>query len=260
MTFARVASLARKLRTLSSRKTTAVDGKQDDFYIVEFPKSGVTWLSTIITNAALIASERPEVATFANVQFYIPDIHISRNVPKSKFVRPPVRFIKSHSEFNPNYQFVILLVRHPLDVMKSYYRFSNQRIGSRPVTFDEFCRDSHFGIPAWKRHTNSWISVNKDSLRMHFLRYEDLLAEPTETIALISENFGWCLSKGVIEEAVGRSNIDQMRRSEELYRTRAPHYAFRFVGAKDTSIESDRVALWIEDECDHELSRLGYKS
>jgi hypothetical protein len=45
--------------------------RHDDFYVVEFPKSGITWLTAILANVALIESGRKEIASYTtacNVQ------------------------------------------------------------------------------------------------------------------------------------------------------------------------------------------------
>lgn len=75
--------------------------RHDDVYIVELPKSGITWLSTIIANINLLESNEKIKITFYNVHQYIPDIHSSLNInyhPLWSF--PKFRFIKSHDTYN----------------------------------------------------------------------------------------------------------------------------------------------------------------
>jgi len=62
------------------QRTTVKNPQHNDVYVVEFPKSGVTWLSTILANMALISSGREEVASFTGLQIFVPDIHVTRDV------------------------------------------------------------------------------------------------------------------------------------------------------------------------------------
>ena len=83
------------------------NARHDDVYIVEFPKSGVTWLSTLIANVNLLKSEQDESVTFYNLSQYIPDIHTSKDLAQLPLWKSPkYRFIKSHDNYNKNYSFV----------------------------------------------------------------------------------------------------------------------------------------------------------
>lgn len=242
------------------RRLTPKDLSSDDFFLVEFPKSGITWLSTIIGNAALIESGRPELVTFANVQFYVPDIHLSRHVGAKKFGRPPVRMIKSHSAFNPHYQFVIYLVRHPFSVMRSYHTFLQAHQKGYTLGFSALCKDKTHGIPAWRAHVNSWIGADKNSLRLHLIRYEDLVADGFTVIDELSTNFGWNLSRNSIETALSRSNMEAMKETEYRFRKHAPHYDFSFVGGHNLSPEElSDIKGWISEVSANELEALGYR-
>lgn len=250
-------------RILAGRRhriTTAKSPQHNDVYVVEFPKSGVSWLSTLLANTALIESGRSEVASFTAAQLFVPDIHVTRDIAPMAYDRPPVRLIKSHAEFNPNYVFVIYLVRHPLAVMKSYFRFNNE--GARAVTgaFDVFCRSESHGIPAWKRHVNSWLSGEVIAQRVHLCRYEDLLVDPAGEIEAISRNYGWELGRSSIDEAVRRSTMDRMKESESFYRERNPRYTMNFVGGGSAFDISDELVTYVEKSCREELHMLGYES
>ncbi len=238
-------------------KTTAKNPRHSDVYIVEFPKSGITWLSSLLANMALTASGRKEVASFTAAHLYVPDIHITRDIGSAAYDTPPVRFIKSHSEFNPNYIYVIYLVRNPLDTMKSYYRF-NREHGKEVGDFDAFCRSDRLGVPAWKRHINSWLTGGVIATRLHLSRYEDLLRETASEIELINKNFGWGIETTAIELAVSRSSVDVMRGNEEIYRSRNPRYSITFVrGNNDFEID-EKTVFYINRECSNELKLIGY--
>ena len=239
-------------------RTTAAAPQHNDVYLVEFPKSGVTWLSTILANMALSASGRREVASFASVQLYVPDIHVTTDVGKTAYDIPPVRLIKSHAEFNPNYVSVIYLVRKPLDVMKSYFRFNEESSGPRFSSFDDFCRSEAMGIPAWKRHVRSWLTGAVIPQRLHVCRYEDLLDDPANEVELINQNFGWGIDAAAIAVAVSRSAVGEMKKAEQLYRSRNPRYTMTFVRGGGSLHVEEKTIAYIEKECAEELRLLGY--
>jgi hypothetical protein len=245
-------------RGLGDIRTTARHPCHNDVYLVEFPKSGITWLSCLLANAALSESGRPEVASYAAAHQFVPDIHVTRNVGRMPYERPPVRLIKSHAEFNPSYIFVIYLVRHPLSVMKSRYRFMREVHGNTFGTFDDFCKNTKWGLNAWKRHVNSWLVGKVSAQRLHLVRYEDLLSNASQELRFISRNFGWNLQEESILRAVSLSSIKEMRASEEFYQARNPKYRMKFVGGlNEFDVSRDAVAL-VESTCEKELAILGY--
>lgn len=237
--------------------TTALNPQHNDMYVVDFPKSGITWLSTLLANMALASSNRNEYATISSVRWFVPDIHVTRNIGEATYDTPPVRFIKSHSEFNPNYLVLIYLVRNPLDVMKSFYRFKKglqHDVGS----FDAFVRSKRHGVLAWKKHINSWLVGPVISKRLYLIKYEDLIKEPASELKLISKIFGWNIDDSFIDTAVERSTVQVMKNSEELYRERNPRHTLTFVRNKEEIEISQKTIDYINSECAEEMKLLGY--
>jgi hypothetical protein len=248
----------RLMQIRRDRETTPRNPQHNDFYIVEFPKSGITWLSTILANAALIESGRPELASYTSSLLYVPDIHITREVGPVPYDRPPVRFIKSHAPFNRYYTFLVYLVRHPLDVMKSYYRIDAEKGIEPEGSFDSFCRSAAKGIPAWRRHVRSWLAGPPISQRLHLCRYEDLREDASREISRISDNFGWNLSSDSIRTAVEHSSMEKMKEAEQLYRSCNPRYKMTFVGGKADFEVREQTRIYIDTYCSDELALLGY--
>lgn len=244
-------------RMLASR-STATNPRHNDVYIVEFPRSGITWLSAMLANMALLASGRSEVASFTTSHLYIPDIHVTKTIGEMAYDVPPVRLIKSHAEFNPHYAFVVYLARHPLHVMRSFYRFKLDR-ADEVGDFDSFCRSRRYGVPAWRRHVNSWLTGGIAAQRLHLIRYEDLVEDAASELRTLNENFGWRIREGIIDEAVSRCSVEKMKAAENLYRTRNPRYTMHFVKAENDLDVSGETIEYIEKQCRDELSMLGYE-
>ena len=232
--------------------------QHNDFYIVEYPKSGITWLSCLLANVALIESGRCEIATFSSIHHYVPDIHMCRKISNMIYDRPPVRFIKSHAKFTSSYISLIYLTRHPLSVLKSYYRYNIETEGKKYSSFIDFCKSRRHGVPAWRNHVNSWLRRRIVPQRLSLVKYEDLLKDPARELLSLSTNFGWEFSESSIQSAISRCSIYEMKKSEETYRSRDPRYSLNFVAGSDESpVDSDAVS-YICNECQSELRLLGY--
>jgi len=128
---------------LRYKNTLPKNPMHDDIYIVEFPKSGITWLQHILGNIELqLVGKKDKHITFYNHHKYLPDIHQIKGANINRFLDRT--FIKSHSEYNPYYYFVIYLIRNPFDVMVSYYNFMLPH--GYKGTFKNFVYDKNFGI------------------------------------------------------------------------------------------------------------------
>ena len=231
-----------------------------DFYVCEFPKSGITYLTVLLANTMLIANGFRARATFSSVRNYIPDLCIGESVASYSFGDPPLRFYKIHSEFSPQFIHALYLVRHPVDVMASNQRYAIGRGWWQPESDDNFLDHPILGIEAWKRHINSWLvdhSFASDVIFIHLLRYEDLVANAEAELRAIDGNFGWQLPEEAITGAVAVSSRDAMRSQEAHYREHNPNHGFEFVSAAGSDIAPQWRAR-IEDSCQAELNLLGY--
>lgn len=218
----------------------ASNPRHDDVYIVEFPKSGVTWLSFLIGNVNLQLSNSNRQITFYNTAQYVPDIHRSRDIPERVASDIGFRFIKSHAPFNPFYQHVIYLIRQPWDVMNSYYHFI-QSFGYNK-SFEEFVNDKNLGIDAWVNHVEGWLAKGNSAQRLQLVRYEDLKNNPQKVLSEIYQNLGISLSQEIIERAVELSSFENMKNSEAFYRNHNPNYSVEFVRqGKSTKQENKKI-------------------
>jgi len=258
MSFKRPVFLIKKLRQRWRDHNSSPEVLQaGDTYIVEFPKSGITWLTVLLANSFVGKSMVDEEITFTSVRRFIPDIHASRAVAP-RLSESGIGFYKSHAEFNRKYVTTIYLVRHPLGVMKSYYKYCSI-LDPNIISFEKFLTDQRYGLPAWQRHVGSWLFTPRDSAQrfLHLLRYEDLLADPVSSLKDLNLNFGWGLSSDIIIEAVRRSTRDKMKIQEDLYRRHNPTHKLEFVGT--AKVDHDQKLLtMINDICSEELDKLGY--
>lgn len=209
----------------------------DDIYLVEFPKSGVTWLSFLLGNIELKLEKIDEKITFYNHHKWIVDVHQLRSSYINRNLRLQRTYIKSHDSYNPNYYFVVYLIRNPFDVMVSYYNFMLE-MGSYTNDFISFVKNPNFGALAWKRHVNNWLYSEVKAQRVHLIKYENLVRDTENCLTILYDNLGKDLDKSIIKESIQLSSLENMQESEKNYRNYNPSYRMNFVG-KNKKISKD---------------------
>ncbi len=233
------------LKYLKYKNTLPKNLMHDDIFIVEFPKSGITWLSYILGNIELQLMGKDDFVTFYNHHKYVIDVHQTRNSEVNRIMSRT--FIKSHSVYNPYYYFVLYLIRNPFDVMVSYYNFMYDH--GYHKSFENFVKDERYGIEKWKEHISSWFYQKTDAQRMHFIKYENLIKDPAFEITCIYQNLGLKLDKDILNKALDLSNIEHMSLSEKHYRENNPNYKMSFVGKenkqKKNELLNDKIKEYI---------------
>lgn len=219
----------KKIRLSLHNETIPKNQMHDDIFIVEYPKSGITWLSFILGNIELQLENINEKITYYNYHRYIVDIHRTRGANINR--RLQRTFIKSHSESNQLYHFIIYLIRNPFDVMVSFYNYRLD-LGDT-MDFLSFVKHPELGISAWVRHVDGWQNKQSDDQKIHYLKYEDLLNNPEDEIRNIYTNMGVNLTDKILDNALLKSNLTNMRESEDIYKKNNKNYSMTFVGKKN---------------------------
>jgi hypothetical protein len=232
---ARMPSLFEKWTALKGRVATAgglrpaakpmvgpTNPRHDDLYLVEFPKSGVTWLCFLMANTNLLLSgDETRQVTFFNLHGFIPEINVSPHLADPMTALPGFRIIKSHAPSNFEYPRVIYLVRDPRDVMVSFHAFLDQT-GWFRGSLDEVIDHPEFGIGAWTAHVSGWLDNVPSGRSFALLRYEDMLADPGKELRALYRLIGFDLADAMVDRAVERSSIDRMRALEAEANSRHP--------------------------------------
>lgn len=237
--------------------------RNDDLFLVEFPKSGITWLTFLIANTnLLLAGDTRRRVTFFNILDLVPDVHVSRNIAPPAGDGLGFRCIKSHSAYNPSYRKVVYLVRDPRNVMASYYVFLT-KLGWYQGSFEQMVKSSRFGIQAWRRHVRSWLDSIPPTHSFMIVRYEDLVAGAGAEIQRVYRQLGWDLDGVLVAEAVKKSGLETMRNEEELFNRDHPALA-DFSLTRDGKADgarremNDSLKAYIEAVASAEMMRFGY--
>lgn len=189
--------------------------RDDDVFVVSYPKSGNTWTRFLIGN--LLRPEDP--VTFANVEQRVPDIY--KNTDRKLWRMPASRVLKSHEYLDPRYGNVVFVVRDPRDVALSYYHhhvrkrrieedYPLERYVSRFVSGDL----NVFG--SWGENVGGWLGARKEDARFLLLRYEDMLQCPAHELGRVAAFLSVRADEERLARAVESSSAERMR---ELERT-----------------------------------------
>lgn len=191
--------------------------RQDDTFLVSYPRSGNTWTRFLIAN--LVYPDK--VVDFRNIEKLIPDA----NSQSSRTLKsaPPPRVIKTHEYFDHRYPKTIYIVRDPRDVALSYYQFS-RKYGhiDEKVSLENFVDDFVCGrlisadYGTWGENVGSWMYARGHSLSFLLVRYEDMRQNPTTELTRISTFMGIRPDPVRLQRAVEQSSADHMRKLEEL--------------------------------------------
>lgn len=155
--------------------------RQDDIYIVTYPRSGTTWMQMILYQMTTDGN-----MDFTHISEVVPFFEKSMSSGKNFNSMPSPRIFKTHLRKIPNWPGkYIYVARNGKDVAVSYYHFYKSHIGFKG-TFEEFFErflkgKLHYG--SWFKHVSTWKARASQS-NVLFLNYEDLL-----------ENFESCLEK-----------------------------------------------------------------
>lgn len=185
--------------------------RKSDQYIAAFPRSGSTWLRTVL--AGIIDPERgfePEV-----FNRLIPSVgaqYLSRITSL-----PDPRLIFSHTVFRPSLRRVVYLVRDGRDSVVSYYHMETTRKGVKlpfPEWFDLYCV-RRFG-PRWDNNVESWLTRGKEHLgsNLLFVKFEEIKKDPLPHIQKISSFLNIPADDAAISHALEAASIDSARERE----------------------------------------------
>jgi hypothetical protein len=256
------ALIRESLETTAGRQYLPGERRDDDLFLVEFPKSGITWLTFLMANINALLAEDRRVVTFFNVNDFIPDVQSVRYAGAPAAGLPGYRCFKSHASYLARYRKVIYMVRDPRDVMVSYWTFLRS-LGMWGGTLDQLVRHRRYGIEAWREHVAGWLDGIDAAASFTLVRYEDLIADAPAELGRLYGLLGMPVTEDIIATAVERSSIERMRQLEAEFSGKHPALAkLEFVRRKELGGSrgplSESLRELIENRSGSVMERLGY--
>ncbi len=115
-------------------------------------------------------------------------------------------------------------------------------------------------LSSWSRHVESWLDA---PVRLHLLKYEDMLADPVASFGGIARFLGYDLTPAEVEAAIDATRFERLRAAEEkdgfIERMTGAERFFRrgIAGGWRDTLSSEQAA---RIEADHRsmMCKLGY--
>ena len=232
------------------------DVRDDDLFIVSYPRSGNTWIRFLLAN--LLASG--EEITFRNIEEYVPDLHKSASTLAERQGR---RFVKSHHPCYEAYPRFIYIYRDGRDALVSHYHYTTERkvfAGS----FGEFVVSSlasKFG--SWREHVIGALDfAHSQPERVLLLQYEQMLERPRDFAAKVAAFARIETDETQLASAVAKSSFVQLQSIEKKFGAEKLEQPCSFFRKGESgqwrSYFTDELYQRYLRENGETLSRLGY--
>ncbi len=125
---------------------------------------------------------------------------------------------------------IVLIARNPIDIAVSWYfqftkrqsvqkqelinHFIEHPIDRKTISMWDFVRHSDIGLPSLIEFLNRWERNLANCPNSIIIRYEDLRAQPAETLTKITELMGESFSVEEIQQAVDYGSFENQRKLE----------------------------------------------
>ncbi len=186
-----------------------VNSRPADQYLVSYPRSGNTWMRTMV--GVLVNPEEQGNPDFTRQN--IPGISISNAKKINSHISP--RIIKSHTWYRKDIRRAVYLVRDGRDVLVSLYHYYITR-QNKILSFPEFYSDyvnRKYG-QLWHENVESWLVKGKELLGDDLLviSFEELKADTYQVLTQTAEFLGLPAGKSEVELALEASDINRMQK------------------------------------------------
>jgi hypothetical protein len=202
--------------------------------IIGHPKSGNTWLRTMIARAYQVKYGLPPTVALKTDELARRDARIPRFCVTNGYYsyESAIAELLCGEGIDPEVanKPVVLLVRHPADIAVSWYIQFTKRISPakrelinatlrHPIDIDrisrwDFVMNSELGLASIIDFLNRWERVVASLNHTLVVRYEELRSAPYETLKKITDFIGDPFTEQELREAVEFGSFDNLRKLE----------------------------------------------
>jgi len=192
--------------------------REDDLFIVSYPKSGTTLMQMMLYQ--LTSNGSMEIPHIDCVAPWI-ELWLLRDKAAMLESLPSPRFFKSHLLYNwiPKGRKVIYVLRDVRDVaVSSYYHFCLVT-GKQPSLdkyIDDFLKKKSPLFGSWFEHARSWLPHRNDP-NVLFLRYEEIISDLPGTVQTVAYFCGVPVSPEDLPRIVERCGFSFMKQHNSKF-------------------------------------------
>ena len=218
--------LARQRRGMLERR---------DVVMVRHPKTGSTWLRTLLTQLYHRRDGISPRRVFAADELALQKKGLPRWIISNAWYSLEKLIAEAYSNNDPLIQGkkTILLARHPGDIVVSWHRQYQKRtkdfkrelieadvcpggdIDWRSLDRWSFIQREELGLPAIIRYYNFWAETLADREDALIVRYEDLRGDTETTLRRVTGLLGETFEDRHYQEAIDFCSVDNMRKLEK---------------------------------------------
>jgi hypothetical protein len=203
--------LYRKIRSKFSRPFDS------DIYIISYPKSGRTWLRTLIGKYLSLKYNFPESKILAT-----DSLPISGGLPKVSFthddsgMKDKTRYDKlSRDRRKYSNKKVVLMGRDIKDTLVSAYFQATKRRNVFEGTISDFIATKEFGIHKILTFYDIWLRNQLVPKAFLFIRYEDLHRDTREILVKVLNFIGEAtVDENLIEQSIEYCSFENLKKLE----------------------------------------------
>ncbi|XP_078578813.1 sulfotransferase 1A3-like [Branchiostoma floridae x Branchiostoma japonicum] len=198
-----------------------LDVRDDDVFIVTYPKSGTSWLQRIVS--LLRFGGDVEKTDQTEIDVIVPfleemcgesaTLREMREAQSPRMMKTHTRFDQAPLQLTQGKGKAIYVARNPKDLAVSFYHFHFMvNTLQTPTSFEEFLQNFIHGEVsrgAWHEHVLGWWQ-HKDDSNVLFLRYEDIQKNTRKQVEKVSEFLQWHVTPEVIDKVVEHSKFSKM--------------------------------------------------
>lgn len=203
-----------RIRASMSLAHTLIDKRPDDRYIVAHPRSGSTWLRTILSR--LLRPDLPATPEVFNR--LIPGASLGRMLITRG--QPSPRLISSHTAYRRDIPAAVYMVRDGRDTVVSFYHYWVTRLQRDQVQdfaefFQRYMRGTYGYL--WADDVTSWLEQGKAALgdRLLVIRYEDLKSDTERLVDEVAQFLALSYTPAQLQDAINAAKLENMRKVEE---------------------------------------------
>ncbi|KAH9500072.1 Sulfotransferase 1E1 [Bulinus truncatus] len=200
--------------------------REDDIWVVSFPKAGTTWLQEIvylINNGADFenASQVNIEERFPFFEWIYPGKEVLNKMESPRLIKTHMPLSVLPNQMKDKKPKIIYITRNPKDTVVSYYFFITKFViddQSFVGTFDDYCQlflDGlvHYG-PWWKHVKEAWDRRGDDNIMVLF--YEDLQEDLHKAVRDIADFLNKPLTSHQVDAIVKHCSFDNMKNNKSV--------------------------------------------